>query len=100
MKKLLIFDFDGVLEDTFELSFEFFKEQFSILTQDDYRSWFDGIFYKTIKEKKIPINIQLYYDQYAKALKEKVIAPEMKDVLLKLNKVSSLSIVSSSHDDA
>ena len=66
MKKLLIFDFDGVLEDTFKLSFGFFKEQFSILTQDDYRSWFDGNFYKTIKEKKIPINIQLYYDQYAK----------------------------------
>ncbi len=100
MKKLLIFDFDGVVEDSFELSFKFFKEQFDTLTHDDYRSWFDGNFYKTIKEKNIPIDINLYYENYAAALKERIIAPEMKKVLIRLNKIFSLSIVSSSHDDA
>lgn len=100
MKKLLIFDFDGVLENTFELSFRFFKEQFTTLTRDEYRTWFDGNFYKVIKDKKIPIDINLYYAKYATALKERITTEEMKDVLVKLNQTFSLAIVSSSHDDA
>lgn len=99
MKKLLIFDFDGVIEDTFELSFELFKEQFKKLTHDEYRSYFDGNFYEVVKEKKLPVNIAEYYLKYSSAMKDNVINPEIKSVLSDLHDTFSFSIVSSSPEN-
>jgi len=97
-KKLVIFDFDGVIEDTFELSFGFFREQFPNLTHDEYRTWFDDNFYKVIKEKNISINVGAYYRKYDTALKKREISPNIKKALESLHGDFSLAVVSSSFD--
>jgi len=99
-KKLLIFDFDGVIEDTFELGFGFFKEQVLELTHDEYRSWYDGNFYTLVKEKGVPLDMNIYYGQYALALKERIISPNIKEILIKLHEQFPLALVSSSHEVA
>lgn len=43
--KLVIFDFDGVLVNTFPFAYAINKEQFGI-TEDEYRKKFEGNFYK------------------------------------------------------
>ena len=45
MKKLLIFDFDGVLEDTFDWNFRVARKRYANLDKEEYRGWFDGNIY-------------------------------------------------------
>lgn len=99
MKKLLIFDFDGVIEDTFELSFGFFKKQFPDLSRDEYRSWFNGNFYEVVKEKRLPIDIGAYYLQYHRALANTCTNPAIARMLAVLHERFPLAIVSSSYED-
>lgn len=101
MKKLLIFDFDGVIEDTFELSFGFFKKQFPDITREEYRSLFDGNFYEVAKEKGIPMkDMGAFYLQYHSALKTITTDPAITRTLLALHERFTLAIVSSSFDDS
>lgn len=99
MKKLFIFDFDGVIEDTFELSFDFLKRQFPGMTREEYRSWFDGNFYEVVKEKGIPIDIGAYYLLYHHVLKTTTTDPAVARMLMALHEKFTLAIVSSSFDD-
>lgn len=42
MKKILLFDFDGVIVDSFELSFTNHQKQKPDATPDGYRGYFRG----------------------------------------------------------
>lgn len=96
MKKLLIFDFDGVLEDTFELSYDLFKVQLPNLKRTEYKSWFDGNLYIQLKKKDIKINMSTYYLEYTKALLTLKIKPEWQIIFEQLSHEFSFAIISSS----
>lgn len=46
----MIFDFDGVIVDSFELNYAI-ACNFYNLTKDEYKSWFNGNIYDTIAKK-------------------------------------------------
>ncbi len=100
MKKLLIFDFDGVLEDTFELSYTLFKKQLPDLAREEYRTWFDGNLYAHLKEQNIQLDMHTYYAGYAEALSLVNMRPEWSSILKKLHSAFSLAAVSSSPGEA
>lgn len=99
-KKLIIFDFDGVIEETTDFVIKMFRTQIPDLAIEEFRSWFDGNFYQTIKEKNVPFDAEEYYSKYEAWLPSQSIRPEMKAVLTELREHVALAIVSSSHDDA
>ena len=98
-KKLLIFDFDGVIENTFELSYGLLKEQFSELTHEEYRTWFDGNLFESLEAKGVKIDFDIFFERYGAALVETNIQENIKDALTKLSEQYSFAIVSSSHDE-
>ncbi|MES2134660.1 MAG: HAD hydrolase-like protein [Patescibacteria group bacterium] len=99
MERLLIFDFDGVLADTFELSYRIFKEQVPTLTKTEYRRWFDENLHTYLKRKKIELSMPKFYAKYAEALKNVRLASGWKSTLPALHKVFSMAIISSSDED-
>jgi len=48
-KKLIIFDFDGVIVDSFAISFGVNRKLGSAVDIDQYRSFFEGNIYEAIK---------------------------------------------------
>ena len=51
MKKALVFDFDGVIHDTFDIAFAAHKAIHPNRTEEEHRSFFDGNFFETIKRE-------------------------------------------------
>ncbi|MBI2109212.1 MAG: HAD family hydrolase [Parcubacteria group bacterium] len=100
MKKLIIFDFDGVLEDTFDWNFEVARKRYKNLDKEDYRTWFDGNIYEhpTVKAAG-PMNVIEYFEEYKKGFENRIIKQEFKDVLFALRPKYHLVIISSIDDD-
>lgn len=100
MKKLIIFDFDGVLEDTFDWNYEVAKKRYQGLEKDDYRTWFDGNIYEhpTVKAAG-PMNVIEYFEEYKKGFENRVIKDDLKDMLFDLRASYHLVIISSIDDD-
>ena len=100
MKKLLIFDFDGVLEDTFDWNFEVAKKRYEGINKEDYRSWFNGNIYEhpTVLEAG-PMNVKKYFDIYRKGFVGKKLKKELRRLIEDLNKKYNLVIISSISED-
>src|SRR3989344_433592 len=81
-EKLLIFDFDGVLlEDTGGLSHKIFAEQVPDLALDEYLSWFDGNVHATLEENRVRVDLQRFFADYARAIADIRVRPEMRAAL-------------------
>ena len=100
MKKLLIFDFDGVLEDTFDWNFNVAKERYKKIDKEDYRSWFNGNIYEhpTVLEAG-PMNVTEYFDIYRKGFVDKKLKDKFKKLIEDLFKKYTLVIISSICED-
>ena len=100
MKKLLLFDFDGVLEDTFDWNFEVASKRYKNLTKKDYRTWFDGNIYEhPVVKAAGPMNVIEYFEEYKKGFEKRIIKPEFKKMLFALTSKYHLAIISSIDDD-
>ena len=100
MKDLLIFDFDGVLEDTFDWNYDVARKRYKNLNKEDYRTWFDGNIYEhPIVKKAGPMNVIEYFEEYKKGFIKRKIKPRFKEMLLKLSTKYHLVIISSIDDD-
>ena len=100
MKKLLIFDFDGVLEDTFDWNYETARKRYSNLDKEDYRTWFDGNIYDhPVVKAAGPMNVIEYFEEYKKGFENRFISPELKNMLFALRPRYHLVIISSIDDD-
>ncbi len=99
--KLVIFDFDGVVVNTFSFAFEINKEQFGI-SEDEYRKKFEGNFYKTgsniDKQMESPINFD-FFALYQPKLMNLVPEIEIIKSIEKLSEQYTLAIVSSTLTD-
>lgn len=95
-KKLLIFDFDGVLEDTFDWNFEVARKRYGGIDKEDYRSWFCGNIYEhPVVLDAGPMNVEDYFKTYRKGFVGKRLGSEFKEVLAELSRRYILVIVSS-----
>jgi phosphoglycolate phosphatase len=96
MIKAIIFDFDGVIENTFDICFSIDKERHPKLTKEKFIEKFMGNYWENIpKSDKNPLAIRKFENKYKKRIKNIKINPVMKKILKTLNKKYNLFIISS-----
>lgn len=95
--KLVIFDFDGVVVNTFSFACEIGKNQFGI-TEEEYRKKFEGNFYNSSsiinEQKEVPINFD-FFSLYQPKLMNLVPEAGIIESIQKLSEQYTLTIVSS-----
>ena len=99
-KKFILFDFDGVIADSFAPAFEVNKVIHPRVTEDDYRKLFEGNInereYATEKHTNECRHDIDFFKEYIPKMKERVtVVPEMEKVISKLAESYTLIIVSS-----
>jgi len=100
MKELLIFDFDGVLENTFEWNFKVAKKRYKGIDKEDYRSWFNGNIYEhPVVLAAGPMNITEYFDIYRKGFVGRKLKPQFRKLIGDLSEEYTLVIISSICED-
>ncbi len=101
--RAILFDFDGVIVDTFEMCFEIKKKSFPLFSKEEYRSHFDGNIYDAIK-KYAPNFTQAehddYFNQYAPKLMEILHVPGLESILCELSKNFILIVISSTNNES
>ncbi len=97
--KIIIFDFDGVLVDSFQLAFEtnkLFSPKGVDLSESRYRGFFEGNVYNTMpKASTTEGGIKQFFDIYSSKLFDLPVAIEIENVLSVLSKEYRMIIVSS-----
>ena len=94
--KAIIFDFDGVLGDTFELNYSTFKYFFPEITIKEFQDIHNG---NIFNNKYLDINLEEYAKIANSKLNEKHLFPFVKELLEKLSNRFNLFIVSSGTDE-
>ncbi len=100
--KAIIFDFDGVIHDTYEMAYQIDREASGgNLTREQHRDFFDGkIFEKVvIDEEKEKAESDKFYELQKEAFKYLKIDENIKNNLEKLFKDYNLFIVSSNWEE-
>ncbi len=99
-RKIVFFDFDGVIADSFSIAFEINKIiDPNIVSENDYRKLFD----RNIAEWAVNSNpkeeldkiSREFFKKYIPQMKNVKIFPAMKKVIAKLGKIYTLFIISS-----
>ena len=97
MKTHIIFDFDGVIADSFESTFSIAEMQWPKITREEYNNLFMGNYFDSLQKittPPIPINFDEEYEKINKPLID-----GMRDVIVTLAKNHKLYIVSSSNSN-
>ncbi len=97
--KLLHFDFDGVIIDSFKLSFEIWQSFIPEAREEDYRMYFAGNVYDSIRTKpSVPIEDikPQWAKNYDKRVRGMYPVPGMENVVSRLSKNFRMNIVTSS----
>lgn len=98
--RFILFDFDGVIADSFDVAFDTVKTMCPAITKEDYQKRFEG----NINEVKHPENFHNedcnhdldWFDIYVPKMKERAkLFPGMKELIFELEKEYMLVIVSS-----
>lgn len=95
MKKVLIFDFDGVISDSFHIAFELSKIQYPTITEDRFRARFDGNIFESKIEDELVNDID-FFEEFGKRFLKLNIKNSIKDSIIKLSKYHKMFIISSS----
>lgn len=96
-KPLLIFDFDGVLVDSFDTAFGLIKEMLpgQDFTEADYLECFEGNVYESTRSAKYCFVVPGFFDEYLKRLIKLPPFEGIADVIRRLSESHVLTIVSS-----
>ncbi len=98
MKKLVLFDFDGVLIDTLGICFSINQSIYDDLSLEEYKSFFEGNIYNAVRRDGTPKKHHPeFYEIYDNKTREVVIPPVLKLVVEKLAQKYILTIVSSTY---
>lgn len=96
---LVLFDYDGVLINTFLPAWQSNHDIGIAVTQDEYRQWFMGNIYTSVKEKHGQTQVadiaQRYMTAYRRRTQELGVHPAMSYLIRELSKKYLLCIVSS-----
>ena len=101
-KKTILFDFDGVIVDSFDLAFETLKPFFPMegFDRDYFRSMFDGNFYDSVaKAGAGDFDPQAFFKVYLPAFLKLPSIDGIPHVLKTLSEEYRLAIVSSTYSD-
>ncbi len=100
-KHFVLFDFDGVMVDTFDLCYGISRQGDPTLTEDAYRTWFDGNIHEFLDEKRKEKyrgaqDDDYFFSQYTPRLLEMPIIPGVRDAIVDLARRYTLVVVTSS----
>ncbi len=96
-KPVIIFDFDGVIVDSLDLSFGINKAIMPDLEYEEWQSWFEGNLYKRIrKEHANEASQNAFFEKYNEGIVNILPINGMTDIIKKLTKKYTLIIISSS----
>jgi len=98
-KKLVLFDFDGVLVDTLGINFSINVEVQSNLSLEEYKAFFEGDIFDVINSGK-KADIPDFDEQYKARTRELEIPSELKLILKDLSKNYDFAVVSSTSSSA
>ena len=93
--KAIIFDFDGVIHDTFELAYGIHKRLNPTLSKEIYRSYFDGNLFENIAKKPLNEKPGEFKRMEFEAFKNLKLEKKIRKVLNELSKEYNLYIISS-----
>ncbi|MEA2088677.1 MAG: HAD-IA family hydrolase [Patescibacteria group bacterium] len=97
--KTIIFDFDGVIHNTFELAYNInVKVLGKNLTKEEYKDFFNGNIFK--REEMNKKNVEKFFKMQNKAFKYLKLEKNIKKILKKLSKKYTLFIISSNQESA
>src|SRR6185437_2261017 len=100
--KIVFFDFDGVIADSFDAALAVNKMIHPLITEEAYRKRFEGNINESTDEetvkKKIDEDVD-FFREYAPLLMQCSIFPGMKDVVSTAAQKHTLVIISSSTTD-
>lgn len=99
MIKHLIFDFDGVIADTFDINQALSFEHDPTATAEDFLAHHDGNVFAEPRIKFKPERVHLFYSEYSKRLKPSHLSLSI-DPLQRLAEKYSLYIISSTGEEA
>jgi phosphoglycolate phosphatase len=95
-RKHLLFDFDGVIADSFEQAYEVSSSIIKSLTKDEYRSQFEGNIYDSLEKESQLCTVSEYFEIYSKRMKDVSLIDGIGDLIRRSSNDHELSIVSSS----
>lgn len=98
MIKLVIFDFDGVIEDTYEQHFQLSKKQFLNLTREEHRKLFEGNIHierEKLQNRNTGFNVSEKMSEFSYSL---VTKDEIKNSLINLSGRYKLGIITSARE--
>lgn len=99
MKKTILFDFDGVIADSFPVAFEVSKMNYPTLTLESYADKFKENISKAVyAEPKADIEVDFQHE-YAKKIKVLGLDPAKKAVLERLSETYDFHIISSTNTE-
>ena len=98
--KLVMFDFDGVLVDTAELSFSISSKIYPGLKKETWRTWFYGNMYQVEEIKKdvhdgVPMEENPFFKVHGPLVREMSLIEGMKAMIEDLSSQTQLAVVSS-----
>ncbi len=98
MKKIVIFDFDGVIADSWGVAYELNVIQRPGTTEEQYAEMFHGNINTTLS--KIPNAVEInFFEEYEKRLGDISVFAGMKEVLATIAKKYEMIIISSTNSD-
>jgi len=92
-EKIIIFDFDGVIADSFEIALRVGQMSKPTLTGERYRKLFDGNIYEAEYEDPVVKEVD-FFAEYGKRFKTLGLADEIKTIIKKLSQDFRLFVVS------
>ncbi len=101
MKKYILFDFDGVIVDTFDLSFDIHKnhQATNTITAEEYREFFNGNIYHSVHQNKEHSfkneAVKKFFSHYEPELQRMSCISGMAEVIKNLSADYEMIIVSS-----
>lgn len=98
MIKLIMFDFDGVIDNNYELNFELSQRKFLDFTREEHKKLFEGNVHVEREKLKGRDTGFDFLKHLSSTRKTRKIKDEMKEVLEKLSKNYDLGIISSCYE--
>ncbi len=98
MLKTIIFDFDGVIGDTYDINYEICRDLFKDLSEKDFKDHHNGNVFQSSTIKWNSHNLSIFFGRQKQRFTKKHLFP-LKKALSKLQKKYQLLIVSSTIDE-
>lgn len=98
MLKTIIFDFDGVIGDTYDIYYELCKEFFKDLSEQDFKDYHNGNVFQSNVMKWKPQDLAIFFEKQKQKFTKKHLFP-LKKVISELQKKYQLLVISSTIDE-